>query len=87
MHAFREGIKELDKEELKKIKYTEMEAQIIWWQQEQTGTEEFGSYNKDWNNSYKVNRKIQEYENGKKQKKNIINKQMYLRKQQGKDQE
>lgn len=43
-----------------------MEAQIIWWQQEQIGTEEFGSYNKDWNNSYKVNRKIQEYENGKK---------------------
>lgn len=31
-----------------------------------TGTEIFGSYTKDWNNSYKVNKKVQEYENGKK---------------------
>ena len=50
----------------KKIKCIEKEVQIIQQQLEQTGTEEFGSYNKDWNNSYKVNRKIQEYENGRK---------------------
>lgn len=50
----------------KRTKYIEMEVLITQQQEEQTGTEEFRSYKKDWNNRYKVNKKIQEYENGKK---------------------
>jgi hypothetical protein len=79
MHAFREGIKELN------VKYLEeINRNIIKQARENKiyrkgsidnlvvvgidGVETFGSYKKDWNNSYKKKIKIQEYKNGKKEK-------------------
>lgn len=77
-HAFREGIIELDIEQIKQIN-----KNIIQKARENKiyrkgsidnlvvvgidGVEAFGSYKKDWNNSYKTTIKVQEYKNGKKE--------------------
>lgn len=74
-HVFRDGVKELDLEELKQINKS-----IIRKAKENKiyrngsidglvvvgidGVESFGSYKKDWNGSYKSKKKIQEYRNG-----------------------
>lgn len=78
MHGLRDGIKDLKVEELKKINRS-----IIAKSKENKiyragsidnyvvvgidGAESFGSYKKDWKNSYKTNLKIQKYNNGKKE--------------------
>lgn len=74
-HVFRDGIKELNLEKLKQIKKS-----IIQKAKENKeyrngtvdghvvvgvdGVENFGSYKKDWNGSYKTKIKVQEYKNG-----------------------
>lgn len=78
MHVFREGIKELDLEEIKKInKGIISKARENKIYRKGTidnlvvagidGVETFGSYKKDWKNSYKTKKKTQEYRNGKKE--------------------
>lgn len=78
MHGFREGIKDIKLEEVirinKKIIKKAKENKIY---RNGTidnlvvvgidGTETFGSYKKDWNNSYKTIKKNQKYVNGKKE--------------------
>lgn len=90
MHVFRDGIKELDLEEIKNIN-----KKIISKAKENKtyrkgcidglvvvgidGVETFNSYKKDWNGSYKINQKIQEYENGiKKEVKKECHKQINI---------
>ncbi len=74
-HVFRDGIKELNIEDLKQInKGIIMKAKENKAYRKGTvdghvvvgidGVECFGSYKKDWNNSYKTKIKIQEYRNG-----------------------
>lgn len=78
MHVFREGITELEIKNLEEIN-----KRIIRKSKENKkyrkgsidglvvvgidGVETFGSYKKDWNNSYKVMKKVQAYRNGKKE--------------------
>lgn len=77
MHGFRDGIKQLKSEQLKNIN-----RDIIKKSKENKiyrngtidglvvvgldGVETFGSYNKDWDNSYKTRIKITKYNNGEK---------------------
>lgn len=78
MHVFRDGIKELEIEDLKKInKNIILKAKENKIYRKGTidnlvvvgidGVETFGSYKKDWYNSYKKKKKVQEYKNGKKE--------------------
>ena len=77
MHVFRDGIKEINLEDLKEInrsiivkskgnkmyrKGTVENLVVVGID----GVETFGSCKKDWNGSYKTKRKVQEYRNGKK---------------------
>lgn len=77
MHGFRDGIKQLKSEQLKNIN-----RDLIKKSKENKiyrngtidglvvvgldGVETFGSYNKDWDNSYKTKLKVTKYNNGEK---------------------
>ena len=78
MHGFREGIKDLDIDDLKEINrfiISKTKENKIYRSGSIDGlvvvgidgTENFGSYKKDWNNSYKVKVKNQKIINGKKE--------------------
>lgn len=63
---FRDGIKELDIKELKQINKSiilKAKENKIYREGAIDGVECFGSYKKDWENSYKVKKKVQEYRN------------------------
>lgn len=74
-HVFRDGIKEINLEEVKEInKSIIKKAKENKVYREGTvdglvavgvdGVESFGSYKKDWNGSYKAKKKVKEYRNG-----------------------
>ena len=89
-HVFRDGIKELSVEKLKGINKSiiskardnklyragSIDGLVVVGID---GVEIFGSYKKDWNNSYKVKKKVKEYENGEnKEVEKEYHKQIYI---------
>ena len=78
MHGFREGIKDINLEDLKQINKNiirKAKENKMYWEGTIDrlvvvgidGSENFGSYKKDWNNSFKCKVKNQKYINGKKE--------------------